>query len=302
MTGIIAVDKPREFTSFDVVAVLRGRLRIKRIGHGGTLDPMATGVLPVFVGSAAKAISLIPDTEKQYTAGFKLGVTSDTLDIWGTLGEEKEVSVTRSELEDVLSRFRGNIQQVPPMYSALKVDGRRLCDLARNGVEVERKPRPVTISGLSLQEFDGKSGVLDVSCSAGTYIRSLISDIGEALGTGAVMTGLVRTRSCGFSIEECTPLSELRTMSPEELKDRLFSVERVFGGLERIELDSVQNRLYLNGVRLDTSRLTRMPKINELCRVYYEGEFLGVAKANDSGELIPVKRFPDDGAYGDPHK
>ncbi len=296
MTGIIAVDKPREFTSFDVVAVLRGKLRIKRIGHGGTLDPMATGVLPVFVGNAAKAISLIPDTGKRYTAGFELGVTSDTLDVWGTLSGKKEVCVTRSELEDVLSRFRGNTEQIPPMYSALKVDGKKLCDLARSGVIVERKPRPVTISGLSVMEFDGKSGVLDVSCSAGTYIRSLISDIGEALGVGAVMTSLVRTRSCGFSIEECTPLSELRQMSFEELKGSLFPVERVFSGLERIELDSVQNRLYLNGVRLDTSRLERMPKTNELCRVYYEGEFLGVARSNDSGELIPVKRFPDDGA------
>lgn len=296
MTGIIAVDKPQEFTSFDVVAVLRGKLKIKRIGHGGTLDPMATGVLPVFVGSAAKAISLIPDNDKRYTAGFELGVTSDTLDIWGTLSGKKEASVSRDELENVLSRFRGNIEQIPPMYSALKVDGRKLCDLARSGVTVERKPRPVTITGLSVTEFDGKNGVLDVSCSAGTYIRSLVSDIGEALGVGAVMTSLVRTRSCGFSIEECTPLSELRQMSPEELKGRLFPVERVFSGLERIELDSKQNRLYLNGVRLDTSRLSLKPKTNELCRVYYEGEFLGVARANDSGELIPVKRFPDDGA------
>ncbi len=295
MTGIIAVDKPREFTSFDVVAVMRGLLRIKRIGHGGTLDPMATGVLPVFVGSAAKAISLIPDTEKRYTAGFRLGVTSDTLDIWGELCEEKRASVSSEELENVLSRFRGDIMQIPPMYSALKVDGRKLCDLARSGVTVERKPRPVTIYELCLLEFDGKSGVLDVRCSSGTYIRSLISDIGEALGTGAVMTSLVRTRSCGLSLDECTPLSELRGMSAEEIKSRIISVERVFSGLEKTELDETQRRLYLNGARLDMSRILRAPKADGLCSVYSEGGFLGVARS-DKGELIPVKRFPDDGA------
>ncbi len=296
MTGIIAVDKPREFTSFDVVAVMRGLLRIKRIGHGGTLDPMATGVLPVFVGSAAKAISLIPDTEKRYTAGFRLGVTSDTLDIWGTLSEKKKTSgVSSVELENVLSRFRGDIMQIPPMYSALKVDGRKLCDLARNGVTVERKPRPVTIYELCLLGFDGQSGVLDVRCSSGTYIRSLISDIGEALGTGAVMTSLVRTRSCGLSLDECTPLSELRGMSAQEIKSGMIPVERVFSGLEKTELDETQRRLYLNGARLDMSRILRAPKADGLCSVYYDGGFLGVARS-DKGELIPVKRFPDDGA------
>ncbi len=295
MTGILAVDKPQEFTSFDVVAVLRGLLHIKRIGHGGTLDPMATGVLPIFVGSAAKATSLIPDTEKRYTAGFELGVTSDTLDIWGTLSERKAADVSRRDVENALLKFRGDITQIPPMYSALKVDGRKLCDLARNGVTIERKPRPVTISELALTEFDGERGVLDVRCSAGTYIRSLIDDIGAALGCGAVMTSLVRTRSCGFSIEECTPLSELRRMSLDELKSRLFPVERVFDGLERVELDETQRRLYLNGVRPDVSRISGAPKADELCRVYSGNEFLGVAKANGDGELVSVKRFPDDG-------
>lgn len=293
MTGVLIVNKPREFTSFDVVAVIRGCLRTKKVGHGGTLDPMATGVLPVFVGGATKAADLVPDDSKSYRAHFRLGVTSDTLDIWGRLSEQRDVSVTESLLENALAQFRGEIMQVPPMYSALKVNGQKLCDLARKGIEVERKPRPVTISRLETVEFDGRDGVIDVDCSSGTYIRTLIDDIGAFLGMGAVMTGLERTKSCGFTIEESVPLEQLRQMTYDQLCSLLRPVESVFKSLDRVELDTAQHRLYLNGVRLDADRLAHRPASEQLCTVYAAGEFLGVAKVNGENELQSVKRFTD---------
>ena len=176
MNGIIVVNKPREFTSFDVVAIMRGCFKTKKVGHSGTLDPMATGVLPVFIGGATKAVSVLPESGKSYRAGFRLGITSDTLDIWGECTEQKNVNISEEILLTALERFRGEIEQIPPMYSALKVNGQKLCDLARKGIEVERKPRPVTISRLELIEFDGRGGVIEVDCSGGTYIRSLVDE------------------------------------------------------------------------------------------------------------------------------
>ena len=290
ITGIIIVDKPREFTSFDVVAVMRGLLRTKKVGHGGTLDPMATGVLPVFVGGATKAVDILPDSDKGYRAGFSLGYKSDTLDIWGNVSGSGAADVPRADLEKALGKFRGDIMQIPPMYSALKVNGQKLCDLARKGIEVERKPRPIRISRLECTEFDGQNGIIEVDCSSGTYIRSLIDDIGAELGTGAVMTSLVRTRACGFEISRSTPLDALKKMDHEELCGKILPVESVFSVLPRVELDEVQKRLYLNGVRLDCRRLSSNPPENGLCAVY-GGEFLGVARSTSEGELASVKRF-----------
>lgn len=287
--GIIIVDKPREFTSFDVVAVMRGLLRTKKVGHGGTLDPMATGVLPVFVGGATKAVDILPDSDKGYRAGFKLGYKSDTLDIWGELTGSGMSDVPRDALERALEKFRGNIMQVPPMYSALKVNGQKLCDLARKGITVERRPRPVRVSRLDCVEFDGQRGVIEVDCSSGTYIRSLIDDIGAELGTGAVMTSLVRTRACGFELAQSTSIETLKGMSYEELCGKILPVESVFSALPRVELDVAQKRLYLNGARLDAERLSSRPTADELCAVY-GGEFLGVARVT-GGELVSVKRF-----------
>lgn len=289
MNGIILIDKPQNFTSFDVVAIARRKFGTKKVGHGGTLDPMATGVLPVFIGCATKAVDLLPDSGKSYRAGFRLGLTSDTLDIWGELSEEKPVDIGREALEAVLERFRGEIEQTPPMYSALKVGGRKLCDLARQGIEVERKARKITISRLDLPEFDGKNGVIEVDCSTGTYIRTLVDDIGKALGTGAVMTSLCRTRACGFELSECVSIEELREKPLDELK--LLSVESVFRDFPATTLDEVQTRMYLNGVRLDADRLAEKPPIDVLVRVYGNGEFLGVAKVNEERELVSVKRF-----------
>lgn len=290
MNGVIVVNKPQEFTSFDIVAIVRGKMRTKKVGHSGTLDPMATGVLPVFVGGATKAISLVPDSDKSYRAKFRLGITSDTLDIWGECSEQREVNISQSALEEVLGKFRGEIEQVPPMYSALKVGGQKLCDLARKGIEVERKPRKITISRLELLEFDGQNGVIDVDCSSGTYIRSLCDDIGSALGVGAVMTGLCRTRACGFDISQAVTVEQLRG----EGEISLIPVESVFTPYKTVALDSDQLRLYLNGVRLDAARIAEKPSdyaADELLRVYANGEFLGIAKINAEGELISVKRF-----------
>lgn len=289
MNGIILIDKPQNFTSFDVVAVARRKFGTKKVGHGGTLDPMATGVLPVFVGCATKAVDLLPDSGKSYRAGFRLGLTSDTLDIWGELSEEKHVDIGKEAMEAVLERFCGEIEQTPPMYSALKVGGKKLCDLARQGIEVERKARKITISRLDLLSFDGKNGVIEVDCSTGTYIRTLVDDIGKALGTGAVMTSLCRTRACGFSISECVSIEELREKPLDELK--LLSVESVFRDYPVTTLDEVQTRMYLNGVRLDADRLSEKPPTDELLRVYGNGEFLGIAKVNEERELVSVKRF-----------
>lgn len=288
MNGIIVVNKPRSFTSFDAVAIMRGCFHTKKVGHSGTLDPMATGVLPIFIGGATKAVSLLPESDKGYRAGFRLGVTSDTLDIWGKCSEQKDVNVSEEALKAVLERFKGSIEQVPPMYSALKVNGQKLCDLARKGLEVERKPRKVTISRLELVGFDGTDGVIDVDCSSGTYIRSLADDIGAALGTGAVMTSLVRTRACGFSLAESVPLEELKTKPSEELERLLRPIDSVFAEYPRVVLDEVQQRLYLNGVRLDAKRLH--DNVGDgMCRVYGSG-FIGLARIAD-GELISVKRL-----------
>ena len=289
MTGVIAVDKPQDFTSFDVVAVLRGCMRTKKVGHGGTLDPMATGVLPIFVGGATKAADIVPDTDKSYRAGFRLGVTSDTLDVWGRLSPQQAVSVTPERVRGVFAQFIGETQQIPPMYSALKVNGQKLCDLARRGIEVERKPRPITITHLELVEFDGCCGVLEMDCSSGTYVRSLIDDVGRMLGTGAVMTSLVRTKSCGFTLSECTALAELRALSYEELCALVRPVDAAFAAYPEIRLDAPQERLYMNGVRLDLERVQNAPQ-SGMCRIYTQQGFVGVARA-ENGELVPVKRF-----------
>lgn len=287
-SGVIVVNKPQKFTSFDVIAVMRGCFHTKKVGHSGTLDPMATGVLPVFIGSATKAASILPDSGKSYRAGFRLGVTSDTLDIWGECSAQRAVNVSEGALRAALEQFRGETDQIPPMYSALKVNGQKLCDLARKGIEVERKPRRITISRLELLQFDGTDGVIDVDCSSGTYIRSLVDDIGRALNTGAVMTSLVRTCACGYGIGEAYPLEELRVKPPEELEGLLLPTESVFKDYPAIYLDSEQKRLYLNGVRLDVKRLRSVPE-GRMFRVY-AGEFLGIAKTS-ADELISVKRF-----------
>lgn len=292
MNGILCIDKPPGHTSFDVVARMRGIAKTRKIGHGGTLDPMATGVLPLFFGRATKACNLLPNQDKRYTAAFRLGTVTDTQDITGTELERHPVDAGRTEVEAALRRFTGKQKQVPPMYSAVQVDGKRLYDLARQGIEVERPAREITVYGIRLLDCDelAKEYTIDVSCSKGSYIRTLCHDIGRELGCGAVLTALRRTEACGFSIGQCIPIEEARRLADSgALESALLPVESAFGSLPRLDLGEAQARRFCNGVRLDLVGLS-VP-VGKVCAVYNAGgEFLGLAEPSQ-GKLKLVKLF-----------
>lgn len=293
LCGIICVNKPRGFTSFDVIAKMRGILKMKRLGHAGTLDPMATGVLPVFAGRAAKACDILPNHDKTYEAGFRFGVTTDTQDFTGTVTRERPASVDAEKLENVLESFRGEIMQVPPMYSAVSVGGKRLYDLARKGIEVEREARPITVYSLELKEFDesDQSGILEISCSRGTYIRTLINDIGEALDCGGIMTSLVRTAACGFALADCVTLEQLQAAADngEDFTKFVKPIESVFADLPTVQLSLPQERMYRNGVKLDLSRV-RTDGNGERISVYGESGFIGTALADRENGVLRVEK------------
>ncbi len=292
MNGIICVNKPQDFTSFDVIAKLRGILRIKRLGHGGTLDPMATGVLPVFVGTATKACDIMPDNSKSYLASFRLGQTSDTQDITGEILSSSDMTVGYDVLNDVLPCFRGKIMQLPPMYSAVQVNGQRLYDLARQGIEVERTPREIEISSLSLVDYDEekREGVLEIGCSKGTYIRTIINDIGEKLGCGGIMTSLVRTSSGGFTLNDCFTFDEIQNARDEErLEELILPIERVFEKLPKIRLGEAQSRMYRNGVKLDLERVRDVRDEADTYAVYaHEVGFIGTAVADRENGVLRI--------------
>ena len=226
MNGIVIIDKPQEWTSQDVTARLRRVFNTRRIGHGGTLDPMATGVLPVFVGRATRGVEFFEHAEKTYEATLQLGVTTDTEDIFGEILTRREVHISETEFSSILPAFRGKIMQVPPMYSALKINGQKLVDLARKGKTVERQPREIEIFELTLLEFNGDTARLRVRCSKGTYIRTLCKDIGEALGCGGCMAALRRVQAGEYTIEEAVPLQEL--LAAEDSEPYLRPVDSMF--------------------------------------------------------------------------
>ena len=293
--GIIIIDKPSGWTSMDVCAKLRGILHTKKVGHAGTLDPMATGVLPVFVGQATRAVSFAESGQKEYVAGLKLGLVTNTQDTSGeTLGTHP-ASVTRTELEAVLPRFTGEIEQIPPMYSAVQKNGQRLYDLARQGIEVERESRKVTIYSLSLANFDEKAqtGTLEISCSKGTYVRTIIDDIGRVLGVGAVMTALCRTSACGFSLDECITLDELKSICENgNVEEKLRSVESLFMSLGYLAVSSAQAKRFANGGALSADR-TYLAKSGyengQLFRMKtHDGDFLGIGIADKPNNLIKI--------------
>ena len=267
------------------------------MGHGGTLDPMATGVLPVFLGRCTRACDIVPIQDKTYRASLRLGVVTDTQDTTGRVLEERPSQVSREELEAALEGFRGEILQTPPMYSAVKVNGVRLYKLARQGSQVERPSRPVTIHSLLLEEFDPRSqtAVLTVRCSKGTYIRTLCHDLGQALGCGAAMDTLVRTQAMGFSLEECYTFPQIQQAADQgRLEELLQPVERVFLSYPALRLGEEQTRMLLNGVRLDLNRLP--PIQGETVRVQSPtGRFLGLARAcRDTQELVVTKLLAGD--------
>ena len=299
MNGVIVIDKPAGFTSFDVIAVVRRLTGQRKTGHTGTLDPNATGVLPVLLGSATKAQDLIPNHDKSYVTDFRLGLTSETLDIWGELSERQETDVAEEELLAALAAFRGEIEQIPPMYSAVKKNGQRLYDLARKGMEVEREGRRVTVYRLELLSFDAEeqSGTIAVSCSKGTYIRTLIDDLGRALGTGAVMTALRRTEACGFTLEDCVTLEMLRKLSESgEMGGILRPVDRLFADFFPLAVSDAQAKRFQNGGALELSRTALRNEAvpdGTRCRVYSRGgEFLGLGRTAD-GMLKIEKLFPE---------
>lgn len=244
-SGAIIVDKPSDMTSHDVVSVMRRVFATKRVGHTGTLDPKATGVLPVLIGRATKAADMISANDKRYLATLRLGITTDTLDAWGQILEQKPVNVTNEEIEEVLKAFRGDIMQIPPMYSAIKQDGKKLYELARRGIEVERKARSVTIYNLAVTGREGNDIFLDVTCSKGTYIRTLCADIGQALLCGGHMAALRRTRHGRFDITQAYTIEQLKEQ--ENPYDLLIPTDELFDE-EKLVLTTRQAQLLQNGV------------------------------------------------------
>ena len=283
MNGIVIVDKPQEWTSQDVTARLRRVFNTRRIGHGGTLDPMATGVLPVFVGRGTRGVEFFEHAEKTYETVLRLGLMTDTEDVWGETLEERPVEVTAEKLESVLESFRGEIFQVPPMYSALKVNGQKLCDLARKGKEVERQPRPITIHELTLLETTENTLRLRVRCSKGTYIRTLCKDIGEALGCGGCMQELRRVTAGEYTIEEAVPLQTL--LETEEPEKYLRTVDTMFRNYPEIKLTPNQEKRCRNGNSFTVNLA------EGTYRAYSQsGEFLMLAKVEDS-IMSTIKSF-----------
>lgn len=283
MNGIVIVDKPQGWTSQDVTARLRRIFNTRRIGHGGTLDPMATGVLPVFVGRATRGVEFFEHAEKTYETTLRLGLTTDTEDVTGNILSECTPTVSQAEIEAALSRFRGEILQVPPMYSALKVDGQKLCDLARKGKEIERKPRPVTIYELTLLRADGRDVRLRVRCSKGTYIRTLCKDIGQALGCGGCMAELRRVTAGEYTIAEAVPLAQL--LETDEPQAYLRPLETMFAAHPALTLTENQEKRCRNG------NFFSLAAPDGTYRVYAKnGEFLALSKV-ESGIMSTVKSF-----------
>ena len=238
--GILIIDKPQGWTSMDVCAKLRGMFHEKRVGHAGTLDPMATGVLPVFLGRATRAVEFASDSDKEYIAGLKLGVSTNTQDTTGETLETRPVNVSREDVAAALARFTGDIEQVPPMYSAIKINGKKLYELARKGKEVERKPRPVTIHALEVLDeapTEEADYFLRVVCSKGTYVRTLCHDIGQALGCGGCMSSLRRVKAAGFTMEDCVTLEAVQqAVDRGEGEALLLPVDAFFAGLPMLVL------------------------------------------------------------------
>ena len=292
MNGFVYVDKPEGITSFVAVAKIRRIFGIKKAGHTGTLDPMATGVLPIALGHATRFIELIPSHDKAYKAKFILGKTTDTLDITGKVTGEYNVTSTREDVENILADFRGEIEQIPPMYSAIKKDGVRLYDLARQGIEIERESRKVTIYSLELVSYceDTAEYEIECECSSGTYIRTLIGDIGDKLGCGATMTSLRRTKANGISIDRCYTFEELEKMRDEgNIVNALGSVDSLIV-YDKIRVTAPQAKRFSNGGALDCERFGGK-KETGLYNVYGpEDEYLGVGEIDENKTELSVRR------------
>ena len=286
MTGIIPLKKGENITSFFAVNKVRRIIGEKKCGHTGTLDPNATGVLPIAMGGATRFIELLPIHKKAYKATFKTGFCTDTLDIWGAVTETFDKEVSFEEIEKVAIEFKGEIMQLPPMYSAIKRDGVRLYELARQGIEVERTPRKCEIYELSVEEAENGEYSLYCECSAGTYIRTLINDIGEGLGCGATMTSLCRTFACGIELSECFTLEELNELKETgEIEKAIIPLEKLLLEYPEIHVTDNQAKRFSNGGSLMRERVRNL-KENGIYRVYGNGEFLGLGELTDTDLLV----------------
>lgn len=293
MNGIIIVDKPKDFTSFDVIAKLRKKLGQRKIGHMGTLDPMATGVLPVLLGDTAKFQIFVPDNNKSYTAKMKFGITTDTLDITGRVLSDKKSEITKQDLEKVLKSFLGEIYQIPPMFSAIKKDGIKLCDLARKGIEINRQPRKVFINNIKVENFDfeNQEAEISVDCSKGTYIRTLCDDIGRDLGYGATVARLRRTSSNGFGESDAVSLAKIIDMDLEDILQKyIVPTERLFETFPVAQITSAQSVRFKNGGALASERVkfSDLPQSDRVYKVYCEGKFIGLGKIDEANNELKV--------------
>ncbi len=290
MDGIICIDKAAQKTSFVCCAIIRRILQEKKVGHAGTLDPMATGVLPVFLGKATRALDYLPTHDKRYTATMRFGYTSDTLDVWGNVSATGGKAPTLAAIEAVLPSFRGDIMQIPPMTSAIRKDGKRLYELAREGIEIERQPRPVTIYRLEILQYDAVNGELtfDCQCSKGTYIRSICDDLGRTLGCGGIMTALRRTEAAGFTLADSIPLTD---ETPKELlQSHILPTESLFTPYPQVFVSEKQAVRFQNGGSLALDRIKKdVPK--GIVRVKApDGTFLGLGQP-DEETLSVLKLF-----------
>ena len=295
MNGIIIVNKPKDYTSFDVIAKLKKKLGQKKIGHMGTLDPMATGVLPILLGKTAKFQIFAPDNQKGYVAKIQFGVTTDTLDITGKITSKKPFLIDEKKLNDTLKKFTGEILQVPPMFSAIKQGGQKLYNLARKGIEVERNPRKIEIKSIQILDLDKKSGTLSlkVICSKGTYIRSLCGDIGENLGCGAVLTDLERIYSNGFDISQSAKLDTILNSTTEDIKDKyLFPTEYLFKNKKSAIVSELQAKRFQNGgsLMLERIKCSSHFKNNEVYKIICGDKFIGLGAVNlEKNEMKVLK-------------
>ncbi|MEF9983327.1 MAG: tRNA pseudouridine(55) synthase TruB [Oscillospiraceae bacterium] len=290
--GIILIDKPQDFTSFDVVAKMRGMAKTKKVGHAGTLDPMATGVLPIFFGRSTKAVDILPNHDKAYRAKVKLGIVTDTQDITGKTIKTSDNIPTLEKVRETIKEFVGEQKQLPPMYSAVQVDGVRLYDLARQGIEVERETRDIEIFSIEYICGEKDEFVIDVHCSKGSYIRTLCFDIGEKLGCGATLMELRRTMASGFKIEECITLEQAQKLTEEgNLQEKLIPLNKVFEHLPKITLSPKDTAHYLNGVRMTAKRFNVSISTGDIA-IFDENEtLLGISYVDEKGFLRIKKQF-----------
>lgn len=294
LDGIIVIDKEPGFTSHDVVAKMRGICGQKKVGHTGTLDPDATGVLPICLGKGTKVSGLLTDSDKEYEAELVLGITTDTLDLSGKILSERKVDFSEDEVKEVIHSFVGEIFQIPPMYSALKVNGQKLCDLARQGIEVERKPRKVSIYAIEILSMELPRVRMRVSCSKGTYIRTLCQDIGEKLGCGGAMGVLRRVRAAGFTLEHAVTLAQLQNAKDAgHLTDYLYPVEKVYSIYPRVTAMSAADKLLQNGNAVPERWMEKPASTAQAVRMYnHQGDFIGIfSYRKETKEYRPVKMF-----------